>query len=141
MIDFDTMYYICGVSSCKKHVFCSQNCWRAHVPLMRHKDAWAEEERSPKQEDTLNVGASREKKRSKVMAENSSVASGKAKQEPKDILIVASKLKNYIKVTSDLSTSAQVMERLSNIVRKHCDEAIAEAKKANRKTVLDRDFL
>ena len=53
---------------------------------------------------------------------------------------MASKLKNYIKTTSDLSTSAQVMEVLSDIVRSHCDRAIIKARNAGRKTLLDRDF-
>lgn len=58
----------------------------------------------------------------------------------KEILIVASKLKQYIKTHSDLSTSAQVMEVLSDRIRNLCDEAIQKARQDGRKTVLDRDF-
>ena len=59
---------------------------------------------------------------------------------PKDILIVASKLKNYIKARSDMNTSASVMDILSEKVRRLCDDAIEEAHRQGRKTVLDRDF-
>jgi len=56
-----------------------------------------------------------------------------------EILVVASKIKAYIK-GKGLSTSAAVMEKLSEEIRKACDKAIAKAEKAKRKTVMDRDF-
>ncbi len=59
---------------------------------------------------------------------------------PKDILIVASKLKDYIRARSDMNTSASVMDILSDIVRIECDRAIESARREGRKTVLDRDF-
>ena len=55
-------------------------------------------------------------------------------------LIIASKLKQYIKGKSGLNTSANVIQCLSEIVRKHCDSAIEHAKESGRKTVMDRDF-
>ena len=55
-------------------------------------------------------------------------------------LIIASKLKQYIKGKSGLNTSASVLHCLSDIVRKHCDSAIEHAKENGRKTVMDRDF-
>jgi len=59
---------------------------------------------------------------------------------PHDILIVASKLKEYIRSSSGMNTSANVIERLSDLVRMHCDKAIEHAKSEGRKTVMDRDF-
>ncbi len=59
----------------------------------------------------------------------------------KDILVVASKLKKYIKAKSDLNTSQSVMKVLSDFIRAHCDDAIENARKADRKTLLDRDFV
>jgi hypothetical protein len=56
------------------------------------------------------------------------------------VLIVASKLKVYIKARSGMNTSDRVMETLSGEVRKLADRAIANARRAERKTVLDRDF-
>ena len=58
----------------------------------------------------------------------------------KEVLIVASKLKNYIREKSGMNTSANVMDALSNKVRGLCDHAIETAKSAGRKTVMDRDF-
>lgn len=57
-----------------------------------------------------------------------------------ETLIVVSKLKNYIKLQSEMNTSGNVTEKLSSIVRRLCDRAIANAKRDGRKTVMDRDF-
>lgn len=58
----------------------------------------------------------------------------------KEVLVVASKLKKYIKEEAGLSTSAAVMDKLSEKVRQLCDEAANRAKQDGRKTVMDRDF-
>ncbi|MCB0359835.1 MAG: hypothetical protein KDD44_09370 [Bdellovibrionales bacterium] len=58
----------------------------------------------------------------------------------KDVLIVVSKLKNYIKNESGMNTSGNVAPKLSDIIRELCDKAIENAKKDGRKTVMDRDF-
>jgi len=60
--------------------------------------------------------------------------------DDKEILVVASKLKNYIRAKSDMNTSASVMEVVSNRVREMCDQAIENARTDKRKTVKDRDF-
>ncbi|MBS1962161.1 MAG: NFYB/HAP3 family transcription factor subunit [Bdellovibrionales bacterium] len=57
-----------------------------------------------------------------------------------EILVVASKLKNYIREKSGMNTSAAVIEVLSNKLRHLCDEAVERAKQDGRKTVMDRDF-
>jgi hypothetical protein len=50
-LPFDAMYWVCNVSTCNRPrtalAFCSVPCWDAHVPMLRHRDAWAEEQRSP----------------------------------------------------------------------------------------------
>lgn len=137
MIGFDSTYYVCSVSTCRKHVFCSHECWRAHVPLMRHKDAWSEEEKSPKKDDIEVLKPDRQERATKIIRQTPTVSS---ESLPKDVLIVASKLKAYVKAKSGLSTSASVMEKLSDMVRTHCDKAIEEAKRNDRKTLMDRDF-
>ncbi|MEK6705510.1 MAG: hypothetical protein AABZ06_06955 [Bdellovibrionota bacterium] len=58
-----------------------------------------------------------------------------------EILVVASKIKNYIRTTSSMNTSSSVMEALSSKVRTLCDQAIEHAKQDGRKTVMDRDFM
>ncbi len=57
-----------------------------------------------------------------------------------DILVVASKLKKYIKDKHGLNTSANVMPALSNILRVACDRAVESAMQEGRKTLMDRDF-
>ena len=57
-----------------------------------------------------------------------------------EVLIVASKLKNYIKEKAEMNTSANVIPRLSELVRELCDKAIESARSDGRKTVKDRDF-
>ena len=50
-IAFTTAYWVCNVSTCNRArtalAFCSVSCWDAHVPMLRHRESWAEESRSP----------------------------------------------------------------------------------------------
>ena len=57
-----------------------------------------------------------------------------------EVLVVASKVKNYIKDKGDMKTSASVLEVLSDRLRSMCDQAVETARNDGRKTVLDRDF-
>ncbi len=63
-----------------------------------------------------------------------------AHEEGGEVLVVASKLKAYIRAQSGMNTSSAVMDAVSRKVRKMCDEAIEHAKSEGRKTVMDRDF-
>ena len=58
----------------------------------------------------------------------------------KEVLVVASKVKSYIREKSQMNTSAAVMEVLSEKVRALCDQAIENANRDGRKTVKDRDI-
>ncbi len=57
-----------------------------------------------------------------------------------EVLVVASKIKNYIRGKSGMNTSAAVMEVLSSRIRQLCDQAVESARSDGRKTVMDRDF-
>ncbi|HPG27327.1 MAG: hypothetical protein H6748_08900 [Spirochaetaceae bacterium] len=57
-----------------------------------------------------------------------------------EVLVVASKIKTYIKNKGDMKTSAGVFDVLSDRLRAMCDQAIESARADGRKTVLDRDF-
>jgi histone H3/H4 len=57
-----------------------------------------------------------------------------------EVLIVVSKLKTYIKASSEMNTAGNVAPALSGIIRTLCDQAIESAKSDGRKTVMDRDF-
>ena len=50
-IGFQAAHYVCSVSTCNRPrtalAFCSIGCWDAHVPMIRHRDAWAEEAKAP----------------------------------------------------------------------------------------------
>jgi hypothetical protein len=50
-IAFHVPYFACSVSTCNRKgtdfAFCSVDCWDAHVPTYRHRDAWADEKTSP----------------------------------------------------------------------------------------------
>ena len=59
---------------------------------------------------------------------------------PHDILVVASKLKAYIRARSGMKTSEGVLVTLSDAIRDLCDEAIHRAAASERKTVMNRDF-
>ena len=58
-----------------------------------------------------------------------------------EVLVVISKLKNYIKEASGgMNTSSNVAPLVSDRIRQMCDRAIENAKKDGRKTLMDRDF-
>ena len=63
--------------------------------------------------------------------------SGEAQRE---VLVVVSKLKSYIKGRSGMNTSDGVIPVLSDEIRRLCDRAIENATRDGRKTVMDRDF-
>lgn len=56
-----------------------------------------------------------------------------------DVLVVASKVKKYIKDKADMNTSASTIDALSQAVARLCDRAIESARADGRKTVKDRD--
>ena len=138
-IAFATKHYVCSVSTCNGqrtgYVFCSVSCFEVHLPAARHKDAAAIEHISPRNEPSRKI----------IPAAHSTVASstsfgGPKTPIPRDVLIIASRLKEYILARGEMNTSGQVMEVLSEHIRRVCDKAIDQARHEGRKTVLDRDF-
>ncbi len=135
-IQYSGAYYWCGIASCKKTAYCSMSCFDDHIPIMRHKDAWAQELIAPEKPDSdTNASESRITTARLVIPKQNSKA-----EIPHDILVVASKLKEYIRVRSGLNTSANVLERLSDMIRLQCDKAMERAMEDRRKTVMDKDF-
>ncbi|MBP9674021.1 MAG: hypothetical protein KBD63_02915 [Bacteriovoracaceae bacterium] len=57
-----------------------------------------------------------------------------------DVLVVASKVKKYIKEKADFNTSANCAEQLTLAVQDLCKKAIQNAIDQKRKTVMDRDL-
>lgn len=157
---FGGRYYTCSVSTCNRAKdpmnFCSLACFEAHVPVIRHREAWAEEQKAPTREQWL---ASEQEERVKEEARAAQAAAPRPERRivgqdrppagpielsdeglPRDILIVVSKLKAYIRARSGMNTSDGAMDVLSDIVREIADKAIQKAAADGRKTVLDRDF-
>lgn len=138
-IPVNAIYQACSVSSCRKNVFCSVTCWDVHRSVENHLRAWAEEERAP-----ATPAASEEAPRRRIVtsAPASSTSSQGGKEEiPHEVLVVVSKLKNYIKAKSGgMNTSDTVVDVLSQRLRDLCDDAIYKARQDGRKTVMDRDF-
>jgi histone H3/H4 len=142
-IPFDTRYYRCSVSTCNRKkmtlVFCSISCWDAHQADARHRDAGAEEARSPtaqawareltEQRDQTSAKPERDGVELRRVTGVSSL----------DILVVASRFKDYIKHRAEMSTSDRAMGVLSDHLRELCDRAIEAAASDGRRTVMDRD--
>jgi len=57
-----------------------------------------------------------------------------------ETLVVASKVKNYIRSQSGMNTAANAITALSDKIRELCDQAIENARSDKRKTVKDRDI-
>lgn len=107
------------------------NCFEVHLPGAKHRDAGAIEKVAPK---VIMAGAPNTASSSAASSQPAGAAS------EHEILIIASRLKDYITARSEFNTSASVMECLSDFVRRASDQAIENAKADGRRTVMDRDF-
>jgi hypothetical protein len=142
-IALGAIHQVCSVSTCNRPrtglVFCSVSCWEVHLPSANHREAWAVEKRAPNkfepgESPPASVSQRRLVRPSQPAAPQSSSSFG-------DVLIVASRLKDYVRVKSGgYNTSDRVLEPLSEIVRRVCDQAIENARRDGRMTVLDRDI-
>ncbi|MDG2303213.1 MAG: hypothetical protein P8R42_00940 [Candidatus Binatia bacterium] len=148
--------------------FCTVECWEAHVPLFRHRDSWAEERRSPDRTSAGRGGPAAAVPAAPQTAPPAPAVATPApprslqasppppaalagdelpplelhdrSEIPEDILVVASKLKAYIRARSGMNTSDGVLPEFSRLLRDLADDAIARAHEAGRKTVMDRDL-
>lgn len=148
-IAFEARYYACSVSTCNRKptalYFCSVPCWDAHVPDARHRDAWAEEEKAPTRAEFLAARSEDDGAAPVRRVVPSPAATARHDDDdpadlPKDVLVVVSKLKAYIKARSTMSTSDGVVDVLSDHLRQLCVAAIRHAAQDSRKTVMARDF-
>jgi hypothetical protein len=136
-IAFGATYWTCSVSTCNQTrtalAFCTVSCWDAHLPVARHREAWAEERSAPARAEPVGIGKQR-----RLVRPGGSAAPAPVGAD--DVLIVASRLKDYIRAKSGYNTSDRVLGPLSVIVRRIADEAIRNAQREGRRTVLDRDI-
>jgi histone H3/H4 len=143
-IGLDSIYYECSVSTCTGdrtgYVFCSIACFEVHLPGAKHRSAGAIEKRSP-----LKVVPVEAAKR--IIIQTSQIPNGitpnqhtaKSTMEH-EVLVVVSKMKQYIKDVSEMNTSEDVNHVISSMIRSQLDRAIENARREGRKTVMARDF-
>lgn len=144
-IGLGSKYWVCNVSTCNRKrtglVFCSVTCWEVHLPGANHRESWAEERMAPVRPDPVPRAAdARPEKSRQRRIVREAPASSLESDAPQEILLIANRLKDYIRARSGFNTSDRVLAPLSAIVRRVCDEAIANATRDERKTVLDRDI-
>ena len=164
-IAFKSTYYLCSVSTCTRKrtgfTFCSVECWEEHLPLMRHREAWAVEEQAPTKAEWEKQRAEEEGGGERAAPPPKPAAQSQAQAQPsvavrrhvlstkapppvpesaKEVLVIASRLKNYIKEVHGMNTSDGVMEPLSAELRRIANRAARNAAEDGRKTVLERDF-
>lgn len=151
-LGFGEEYYVCSVSTCNSprtgYVFCSVHCFERHLPGARHKDAAAVEMTAPKSTApaTPTPAASAPPTAAQAARAPARVFASSAKPAerpmtgPREVLVIASRLKEFIHARSEFNTSGSVMDVLSDHLRVICDRAIDHARAEGRKTVMDRDF-
>lgn len=153
-IGFGVQHWVCNISTCNRPrtglIFCTVSCWDGHLAVVRHRESWAVEKRAPSAAEwAAEQGAA-------ATASTPSVATSPSERSPRrilpppvtrepdpiesDVLIVITKVKNYVRARSGFNTSDRVVLPLSESVRELCDRAIDKARAEGRKTVLDRDF-
>jgi hypothetical protein len=148
-------------------VFCSVACWDSHLSTVRHRDAGAIEAQAPSRGEAAREARVEPIRREPAPVSPPSVpvarpaevvapvaprpagvgsvtahAGGPALSnhfDHDDVLVVVSKVKKYIRDRGGMNTSDAVAEALGAHVRKVCDDAIRNAVRDGRKTVLDRD--
>lgn len=127
--------------------------------MMRHREAWAVEEKAPtaqewaaqSQDDASSPTKS--KPSAQAASPRSSAPSVRRRvvgsseppkpatpDPPKDVLVVVSRLKQYVKARFDMNTSDTVLDPLSDEMRRLCERAARNAREDGRKTILARDF-
>jgi hypothetical protein len=141
-ISLGAKYYECSVSTCTGqrtgYVFCSVSCWEVHLPGARHRDAGAVEKKAPmhaapavSETPTSSVAPVSSTNNSPrriivgagTMTPPQLTGSGKSAMEA-EVLVVVSKMKQYIRDISEMNTSEDVNQMLSNLVREACRRAI-----------------
>ncbi len=141
-IAFGATYWICNVSTCNRKrtglAFCSVGCWEVHLPSANHREAWALERTAPP-EGMEAASAAPAPKAGRRRLVRPAAAQPASPQPAEEILIVASRLKDYVRARSGFNTSDGVLAPLSELVRQACDRAIQNASREGRKTILDRD--
>ena len=140
-ISFEAKYFVCSVSTCNSkrtgYSFCSVGCFDQHIPGARHKSAGAIEETAPKKSSAPVVPT----KGRKIFAKSKlTPPSNKQVSQGGDVLVIASRFKEFISEQSEFNTSGNVMNAISDHLRHVAMQAIDNARENGRKTVMEQDF-
>jgi len=137
-------YWVCSVSTCNRKrtglAFCTVSCWEVHLPGANHREAWALERTAPLtpgEEGAAPAAAESNGPRRRLVRGPAPAPAEPAL--PRDVLVVASRLKDYVRAAAGYNTSDGVLQPLSDIIRAACDEAIRNARSEGRRTLLERD--
>lgn len=115
-------------------------CFETHLPGARHRDAGAVEKRSPVSASTGEKPENRYVVRPLAVSNNQSTPSSQRAAAPQEVLVIASRFKDYVQAVSEMNTSAGVMDVLSDFLRVLAERGIQNARADGRKTLMDRDF-
>ena len=142
-IPLGSKYYVCSVSTCNGertgYVFCSVSCFEVHLPGARHRDAGAIEKFAPKSAQAPQA----HQPQRRIIPSTSIVSNHESKARSSmenEVLVVVSKMKQYIRDLSEMNCSEDVNQVISHMIRLQLDKAIENAKREGRKTVMARDF-
>jgi hypothetical protein len=132
--------------------------------MMRHREAWAVEETAPTREQARGEGTSapapssapkptaspapatpahKDGPRRRVVGSSgpeAAAAAASAGAAPREVLVVVSRFKEYVRQRFAMNTSDSVFDALSDHLRAICHRAADNARADGRKTVMDRDF-
>lgn len=138
-ISFGSPYFECSVSTCTGdrtgYVFCSVACWECHLPGAKHRTAGAVEKYAPKTGEAKRIIPT-----TQPAVQSAIKANVPSSSMSNEVLVVVSKMKQYIRDVSEMNTAEDVNQILSNMIRISCDRAIEKARANGRKTVMARDF-
>ena len=133
-------HYVCSVSTCNSkrtgYKFCSVSCFDQHIPGARHKSAGAVEETAPMKKEAQETP----KGRRIIPKQKLSTPSNKQVSKGGDVLVIASRFKEFINSQSEFNTSASVMNVISDHLRHIAMQAIDNAREDGRKTVMEQDL-
>ena len=140
-------YWICSVTTCQRVrapiQFCKPDCWAVHNEIENHRDGWAVEKTAPADADVPAAPAAAPAPRavasSPPRATRQAVAAPAASADGTDVLVVASRFKEFLAEVHGVRCSDDVFLTLSEHLRRLARESIEAARRAGRKTLLDRD--
>jgi hypothetical protein len=120
-------------------VFCSVSCWEVHLPVANHRKAWAINATAPTTLEEPDKPAAPKREPPRRVVPDTAPARTTS-DAPREVLIVASRLKDYVRARAGFNTSERALDPLSDIIRLVCDQAIENARRDGRRTILDRDI-